>query len=70
MVDINKIIKNNKMEQTKTQEAKQVKDMTKKELLREWRDIEFHIRNLGCGRSEIYYRAELESEMHARGIMW
>lgn len=49
---------------------KEVKDMTAKELVREWRDIDYHIRNLGVGRWELNYQAELEREMESRGINW
>lgn len=50
--------------------VKKVKDMTDKELIQEWNDISFHIRNLGVGRYELHYQAELERELNKRGTMY
>ena len=50
--------------------TEELKDMTDKELIQEWRDIDFHIRNLGVGRWEINHITEVEQELTKRDVMY
>ena len=49
--------------------VKEIKEMTDKELKEEWQGIESHIRNFAYGKSELYYREDLEREADKRGLL-
>ena len=45
---------------------KQIQDMTDEELVREWKDIAYHIRNFSFGSFELKYQEQLEEELERR----
>jgi len=46
---------------------KNIFEMNKKELIREYNDITYHIEHLGVGRWELAYQLQLEEEIAKRG---
>lgn len=56
------------MPKTMTQSIRdEVEEMSFKELRRQHKDIETHIRKFSYGKFELYYRGALEKEIMRRG---